>query len=89
MSDSDESLFEFPCEFPIKAMGRGIIGLEQTVIEIVSRHVVDFDRASVKTNPSRRGKYISVTVTITATSRAQLDSIYMDLTAHPDILMVF
>ncbi|HEX7028742.1 MAG TPA: DUF493 domain-containing protein [Gammaproteobacteria bacterium] len=89
MSEADETLFEFPCEFPIKAMGRGIIGLEQTVIEIVSRHVEDFDTVNVKTNPSRRGKYISITVTITATSRAQLDSIYMELTAHPDILMVF
>lgn len=89
MSDSEDSLFEFPCEFPIKAMGRGIIGLEQTVIEIVSRHVDAFDKASVRTSPSRRGKYISITVTITATSRAQLDSIYMELTAHPDILMVF
>lgn len=89
MSDPDESLLEFPCEFPIKAMGRGIIGLEQTVIEIIGRHVEDFDKSRIKTNPSREGRYISITVTITATSRAQLDSIYMDLTAHPDILMAF
>lgn len=89
MSDQEETLLEFPCEFPIKAMGRGIIGLEQTVIEIVGRHVEDFDKSRIKTQPSRRGKYISITITITATSRAQLDSIYMELTAHPDILMAF
>jgi putative lipoic acid-binding regulatory protein len=89
MNEPDDTLLEFPCEFPIKAMGRAIIGLEQTVIEIVDRHVEDFDRSRIKTTPSRGGRYISVTVTITATSRAQLDSIYMDLTAHPDILMAF
>lgn len=89
MSEPDDTLLEFPCEFPIKAMGRAIIGLEQTVIEIVDRHVGDFDKTRIKTTPSRGGRYISVTVTITATSRAQLDSIYMDLTAHPDILMAF
>lgn len=89
MTEQEETLFEFPCEFPIKAMGKGIIGLEQTVIEIIGRHVEDFDKSRIKTNPSREGRYISITVTITATSRAQLDSIYMELTAHPDILMAF
>lgn len=85
----EESLLEFPCEFPIKAMGKALIGIEQTVIDIVRKHVDDFDESTLRIKPSSNGKYIGVTVTITARSRAQLDAIYMELTAHPDILMSF
>lgn len=88
MSEREETLLTFPCEFPIKAMGRGIIGMEQTVIDIVNKHLDSQDAsAAIKTNSSSNGKYISVTVTIVATSRAQLDNIYLELNAHPDIVM--
>ena len=85
----DETLFEFPCRFPIKAMGRSIIGMETTIVEIVRRHTVEIDIISVRTRLSSGGKYIGVTVTITARSKAQLDAIYMDLTANPDVLVSY
>lgn len=87
MTTEDESLLEFPCEFPIKAMGRGIVGFEHTVLELVQKHAPEADESAMKVAPSRTNKYVSVTITITAQSRRQLDRIYMDLTAHPDVLM--
>lgn len=84
--DSTETLFEFPCKFPIKAMGHSIIGIETTIVDIVRRHTEEIDIVSVRTRLSSGGKYIGVTITITARSKAQLDAIYMDLTAHPDVL---
>jgi hypothetical protein len=84
-----ETLFEFPCKFPIKAMGRSIIGMEQTIVEIVRKHTAEADVVSVRTRLSAGGKYIGVTVTITARSKAQLDAIYMDLTSHPEVLMSY
>jgi putative lipoic acid-binding regulatory protein len=83
----DETLLEFPCEFPIKAMGKAVIGLERTVLDLIQRHVPDVSEDSMRIKPSSSGKYISVTVTIIATSKAQLDNIYQDITDHPDILM--
>lgn len=85
----EDTLFEFPCKFPIKAMGRSIIGIETTIVEIVQRHTAETDIVSVRTRLSTGGKYIGVTITITARSKAQLDAIYMDLTAHPDVLMSY
>jgi putative lipoic acid-binding regulatory protein len=85
----EDTLFEFPCRFPIKAMGRSIIGIETTIVEIVRRHTEETDIVSVRTRLSSAGKYIGVTITITARSKAQLDAIYMDLTAHPDVLMSY
>ena len=85
----EETLFEFPCRFPIKAMGRSIIGMETTIVEIVSRHAPEGDIISVRTRLSSGGKYIGVTITITARSKAQLDAIYLDLTAHPEVLVSY
>ncbi|MDO9105856.1 MAG: DUF493 domain-containing protein [Methylovulum sp.] len=83
---SEESLLEFPCQFPIKAMGKVDIELDLLVIEIIRRHVPDIDPQSVKTRPSKGGNYMGVTVTIEATSKKQLDAIYQDLTDHPHVL---
>jgi putative lipoic acid-binding regulatory protein len=85
----EETLFEFPCRFPIKAMGRSIIGMEETIVEIVRVHTPEVDVVSVRTRLSAGGKYIGVTVTITARNKAQLDAIYMALTEHPDVLMSY
>jgi putative lipoic acid-binding regulatory protein len=89
VNGGEDTLFEFPCRFPIKAMGRSIIGIETTIVEIVRRHTEEIDIVSVRTRLSSAGKYIGVTITITARSKAQLDAIYMDLTAHPDVLMSY
>jgi len=76
-----ETLLEFPCEFPIKAMGLACDELEIAVLEIVNRHVEDLGEGALKLKPSRNGKYVAITVTINATSKDQLDAIYMELTA--------
>jgi putative lipoic acid-binding regulatory protein len=86
---NEETLFEFPCRFPINAMGRSIIGMETTIVDIVRKHAPESDIISVRTRLSSGGKYIGVTITITARSKAQLDAIYLDLTAHPEVLVSY
>ncbi len=79
--EEGETLLEFPCKFPIKAMGMACDELEIAVIEIINRHVENLAEDALKIRPSRTGKYIAITITITAHSKDQLDAIYMDLTA--------
>ncbi|MCS6995664.1 MAG: DUF493 domain-containing protein [Casimicrobiaceae bacterium] len=80
--------FSFPMPYPLKAAGRNTPALEVAVVEIVRRHAPDFDPTTVTVRESRGGHYVSITVTLTATSREQLDALYRELTAHPDILWV-
>lgn len=87
MTDESDELFNFPCQFPIKIMGRSDCELETLVVEIVNRHVADSSENAVKTRPSGKGNFMSVTVTITATSREQIDKIYLELTAREEVLM--
>jgi len=99
---SEETLLEFPCQFPIKAMGKASAPahapylhpcrqnhqeFDLLVIEIVRRHVTDINENAVTTRPSKDGNYIAVTVIIEASSKQQLDAIYQDLTDHPHVLM--
>ncbi len=83
-----DSLLEFPCSFPLKVMGRSDSGFEATALEIVRHHVPDFDTEAMRAVASRQGKYLSVTFTLQATSRAQLDDLYRELTACEQMLMV-
>lgn len=85
---SAETLLTFPCAFPIKAMGRCDAGFAQAVVAVVQRHVPDFDAATAEMRASSGGKYLSVTCTVIATSKAQLDLIYRDLSTHPMVVMV-
>ncbi len=89
MNDSDESPLKFPCDFPIKAMGRTDANLGSMVVTIIRRHVDDLGEGATRERLSSGGKYTSVTVTIRATSRAQLDAIYQDLSDCDDVLMAF
>ncbi len=84
---NDESLLTFPCQFPIKVMGKSNLEFDLLVIDIVRRHIPDLHENAVKTRPSKGANYTAVTVTITATSKAQIDAIYLDLTSHPQVLM--
>jgi putative lipoic acid-binding regulatory protein len=87
--DSDKDvLFQFPCDFPIKVMGRALPGFREQVVDIVSNHVPYLPEHAISSTASKNGNYISVTVLITATSRAQLDNIYRELTACETVLMV-
>ena len=80
---AQETLFEFPCAFPLKVMGLTNDALAQTVLDIVLRHAPDFDGATMEMRASRGGKYLSLTCTINATSKAQLDALYTELSSHP------
>ncbi len=77
----------FPCRIDIKAMGRQSIRFEALVQSIVSRHVQPQDLHAVRARPSRKNRYVALTLTITAHSRAQLDAIYQDLSACDDVLV--
>lgn len=83
----NDSLLTFPCRFPIKAMGLDSDSFESLVVCIVNKHAPDFDRTSVERRSSQGGKYLSITITILATSRAQLDAIYQDLTDCEQVLV--
>ena len=87
MSDEEESPLKFPCEFPIKAMGKSDCSLDTIVVEIVRKHAPDLGEGTIKTRASANGNYISVTVTVSATSRKQLDSIYQDLVDCEAVIM--
>ena len=88
MAPETETLLEFPCDFPLKIMGATRDGFAQTVVEVVLRHVPDFDAARVEMRPSKAGNYLSLTCTIRATSQPQLDALYRELTAHPWVKIV-
>ena len=82
-----KSLIEFPCRFPVKAMGRSSDDFRELVTGIVARHAALAESEAVRVQPSAEGNFLSVTVTIEARSRAQLDRIYQDLTDCDQILM--
>lgn len=85
---AEETLLEFPCDFPLKVMGATRDGFAQAVVEVVLKHAPDFDAAQVEMRPSKAGNYLSLTCTIRATSKPQLDALYRDLTAHPWVKIV-
>lgn len=82
-----DSLLEFPCRFPVKAMGRNDHGFQVMVERIILAHAEIFADEPVTTNPSGSGTYLAVTVTIEAHSREQLDRIYQDLTDCEHVLV--
>ena len=85
---SQDTLLEFPCDFPIKIMGMHQDDFARSMVEIVLRHAPDFAAESVEMRASATGKYLSLTCTIRATSRAQLDKLYVELTGHPLVKVV-
>lgn len=87
-STEGKSLLTFPTSFPIKVMGRREEGYAQAILEVVMRHAPDFDPATMEMRPSKAGTYLSLTVTINARSRGQLDALYRDLSGHPMVTMV-
>lgn len=83
-----DSLLEFPCDFPIKVMGASAPHFAETIGAAVRELVPDFDPKSITERKSAQSKYTALTVTIRATSRQQLDSVYMMLTSHPLVKIV-
>ena len=78
----------FPTEFPIKIMGRRVDNFAQAIVEVVHAHAPDFDASTLEMRTSKDGNYLSVTATINATSREQLDNLYRALTSHPMVKVV-
>ena len=85
MSEED-TLLEFPCDFPIKAFGHDTGDFGELVTALVREHAPEVTDEAVRTRPSRGGRYLAVTVTVRARSRAQLDDIYRALTAEERVL---
>lgn len=85
---TEESLIEYPCDFPIKIMGKAEQDFTRIIVAIVKRHAPDFDETTIEIRSSKGGNYLSITCTIRATSRDQLDALYQALTDHPMISVV-
>lgn len=93
MTDSDitglrDSLIEYPCDFPLKIFGQQQAGFAQAVLAVVSKHDPDFVAASMEMRASKNARYVSLTCTLRATSREQLDAVYQELCDHPMVVMV-
>ncbi len=88
MIEPKDSLIEYPCDFPLKIFGEAQQDFAQAVATVVVAHAPDFDATTIETRSSRNAKYLSLTCTVRATSREQLDNLYRDLTSHPMVKMV-
>lgn len=86
--EEQDSLLKFPCDFPIKVMGLTREDFARTIASAVHEIVPDFNEENLTQSRSKTGKYTSLTLNIRATSRAQLDSIYLMLTSHPMVKVV-
>ena len=82
-----ETLLVFPTDFPIKIMGERRDDFVQTMVDLVRRHAPDFRPETVEMRASSSGIYLSVTCVVRATSKAQLDALYREITAHPWVKM--
>ena len=83
---NDSSPLTFPCELPIKVLGRNEAAFRDAAIAIVRAHYGDAHRVAEQL--SREGAYLSLTITVRAASREQIDAVYLDLVAAPQILLV-
>lgn len=84
----EPSLIEYPSDFPLKILGHTRPGFAQEVLKVVKRHAPDFNDTTMEMRPSKKGKYLSVTCIIRATSREQLDALYQELCDLPMVVMV-
>jgi putative lipoic acid-binding regulatory protein len=87
-SPRPESLIEYPSAFPIKVMGSNADGLVHAVSLIAADFDPQFDASTIQLRPSKAGNYLGITLTITATSREQLDALYRALSTHPMVKVV-
>lgn len=85
---TDATLFKFPCDFPLKVMGRRSDDFRSIVLGIVQKHAGSIEPQSIEERPSRDGNYLSLTCTFAAKSREQLDALYTELTSCERVLVV-
>ena len=89
MTDEErKSLIDYPSLFPIKVMGLNDDGFEAAVVAVARQFDPGFDAATLERRPSSGNKYLGLTITVTATSREQLDELYRTLTTHPMVRVV-
>jgi putative lipoic acid-binding regulatory protein len=84
----EQSLIEYPSAFPIKVMGVHAEGFTEAVIAVARQFDPGFDPATIEARPSKAGNYLGLTITVTATSREQLDELYRTLSTHPMVKVV-
>ena len=84
----EQSLIEYPSQFPIKVMGANVEGFAEAVVRVAQQFDPGFDAATIETRPSKAGNYLGLTITIPATSREQLDELYRTLSTHPMVKVV-
>lgn len=84
----ESSLIDYPSQFPIKVLGANVEGFVHAVTAVARQFDPHFDAATVELRPSKGDKYLGITVTVTATSRAQLDELYRTLSTHPMVKVV-
>ena len=85
---SSESLLRFPCDFPLKVMGRHNDEFRSIALGIVHKHIAQHDVLSIEERPSKDGKYLSLTYNVKASSKAQMDALYLELTSCEKVLIV-
>jgi putative lipoic acid-binding regulatory protein len=83
-----QSLIEYPSAFPIKVMGAQVEGFEAAMIAVALQFDPGFDATRIERRPSKAGNYLGLTLTVTATSREQLDELYRTLSTHPMVKVV-
>jgi putative lipoic acid-binding regulatory protein len=83
-----ESLIEYPSLFPIKVMGLKVDGFVHAITVIAHAFDPAFDASTIELRESKGGKYLGITVTVTVTSREQLDELYRTLSTHPMVKVV-
>jgi putative lipoic acid-binding regulatory protein len=86
--EPEKSLIEYPSRFPIKVMGAKVDGLVHAITMVARQFDPGFDAGTVELRESSGGKYLGVTITVTATSREQLDELYRTLSTHPMVKVV-
>lgn len=88
MTEPEAPKIEFPCDYPIKVLGRRSEVYQTVILEVFERHAPGFDRQSIEIRDSRKGTFTSLTITITATGKEQLDALHRDLMATGHVQMV-
>lgn len=84
----EQSLIDYPSAFPIKVMGTQVDGFVEAVVSVARQFDPGFDADTVELRPSANGTYLGITITVTATSREQLDGLYRTLSTHPMVKVV-
>jgi len=84
----EQSLIEYPSDFPIKVMGAHVEGFVEAIVSVALQFDAAFDASTVETRMSKGGNYLGITITVTATSREQLDELYRTLSSHPMVKVV-